>query len=123
MPPKVDKKKELQKLITTGKEKGFLTYEEINEALPEDITESDELDEVMALIEDADIEVVESEKDVKAAGGAKGKSAAPAAEAASSTAAPAAEKKEEKKDDDVEIKEDEKEKDKKKKKIKKNKAE
>jgi RNA polymerase primary sigma factor len=82
MPPKVDKKKELQKLITTGKEKGFLTYEEINEALPEDITESDELDEVMALIEDADIEVVESEKDVKAAGGAKGKSAAPAAEAA-----------------------------------------
>ncbi len=63
--PKVDKKKELQKLITTGKEKGFLTYEEINEALPEDITESGELDEVMALIEDAEIEVVESEKDLK----------------------------------------------------------
>jgi RNA polymerase primary sigma factor len=69
---KVDKKKELQKLISTGKEKGFLTYEEINEALPEEVTESDELDEVMALIEDADIEVVESEKDVKAAGAKKG---------------------------------------------------
>ena len=64
---KVDKKKELQKLISAGKEKGFLTYEEINEALPEDITESEELDEVMAMIEDADIEVVESEKDLKAA--------------------------------------------------------
>lgn len=81
--PKADKKKELQKLITTGKEKGFLTYEEINEALPEDITESGELDEVMAMIEEADIEVVESEKDVKAAGakkpGAAGEKAAPAA--------------------------------------------
>jgi RNA polymerase primary sigma factor len=77
--PKVDKKKELQKLITTGKEKGFLTYEEINEALPEDITESGELDEVMALIEDAEIEVVESEKDVKAAGAKKSATAAPAA--------------------------------------------
>jgi len=51
---KLEKKKELQKLITAGKEKGFLTYEEINEALPEEITESDDLDEVMALIEDAD---------------------------------------------------------------------
>ncbi len=84
MPPKVDKKKELLKLITTGKEKGFLTYEEINEALPEDVTESEELDEVMAMIEDADIEVVESEKDVKATGGAgkSGKAASAPAEAA-----------------------------------------
>ncbi|MBY0371723.1 RNA polymerase sigma factor RpoD [bacterium] len=67
---KVDKKKELQKLISAGKEKGFLTYEEINEALPEDITETEELDEVMAMIEEADIEVVESEKDVKGGGAA-----------------------------------------------------
>src|SRR5882757_4298353 len=63
---KLEKKKELQKLITAGKEKGFLTYEEINEALPEEITESDDLDEVMALIEDADIEIVENEKQLKA---------------------------------------------------------
>ncbi len=64
--PKLKEKKELQKLIATGKEKGFLTYEEINEALPEDIAESEELDEIMALIEDADIEIVESEKQLKA---------------------------------------------------------
>ena len=78
MPSKLEKKKELQKLIALGKEKGFLTYEEINDALPEDVTESDELDEVMALIEDNEIEVVENEKQVKAQGGAK-KTAAPAA--------------------------------------------
>jgi RNA polymerase primary sigma factor len=64
--PKLEKKKELQKLIATGKEKGFLTYEEINEALPEEIIESDEIDEVMALLEDNDIEIVENEKQLKA---------------------------------------------------------
>jgi RNA polymerase primary sigma factor len=62
---KLDKKKELQKLITSGKEKGFLTFEEINDALPEEITESEEIDEVMALIEENDIEIVESERQLK----------------------------------------------------------
>ncbi len=57
---KIEKKKELLKLIATGKEKGFLTYEEINEALPEEVTESEELDEVMALIEENEIEIVDS---------------------------------------------------------------
>ncbi|MSP18994.1 MAG: RNA polymerase sigma factor RpoD [Bdellovibrionales bacterium] len=76
MASKLEKKKQLQKLIATGKEKGFLTYEEINDALPEDVTESNELDEVMALIEDNDIEVVENEKQLKAQSGAKKASAA-----------------------------------------------
>jgi RNA polymerase primary sigma factor len=65
--PKIDKKKELQKLVVMGKEKGFLTYEEINDALPEEITESDSIDEVMSLLEDNDIEVVENEKQFKQA--------------------------------------------------------
>ena len=62
---KLEKRKELQKLIAAGKEKGFLTYEEINTALPEEIIESEELDEVMALLEDNEIEVVENEKQLK----------------------------------------------------------
>src|SRR5688500_1234687 len=89
---KLEKKKELQKLISAGKEKGFLTYEEINDALPEDITESEELDEVMALIEENDIEVVENEKQHKAltaqAGGKKGAAAAEEAPAAPAGKAP-----------------------------------
>src|SRR5271168_4795806 len=79
--PKLEKKKELQKLITAGKEKGFLTYEEINEALPEELIESEEIDEVMTLLEENDIEIVENEKQLKAL-----KKAAPAA-----ASAPAAE--------------------------------
>jgi len=65
--PKIDKKKELQKLVQIGKEKGFLTYEEINDNLPDEITESDSIDEVMTLLEDNDIEVVENEKQFKQA--------------------------------------------------------
>jgi RNA polymerase primary sigma factor len=64
---KIDKKKELQKLVLLGKEKGFLTYEEINDALPEEIAESDSIDEVMSLLEDNDIEIVENEKQFKQA--------------------------------------------------------
>ena len=65
MSTKLEKKKELQKLIAAGKEKGFLTYEEINDALPDEITDSEDLDEVMTMLEDNDIEIVETEKQVK----------------------------------------------------------
>ena len=72
---KSENKKDFEKLITSGKEKGFLTYEEINDALPDDLTDSDTLDEVMGLIETADIKVVENESDFQeaAAEGEKGK--------------------------------------------------
>lgn len=63
--PKFTKTKELQKLINMGKEKGFLTFQEINDALPEDAVESDQLDALMKLIEKNDIEIVESEKQLQ----------------------------------------------------------
>ena len=62
---KLEKRKELQKLLSAGKQKGFLTYEEINNALPDDISESEQLDAVMGLLEQAEIEVVENEKQFK----------------------------------------------------------
>src|SRR3989338_1562333 len=62
---KLEKRKELQKLLSAGKQKGFLTYEEINTALPDDISESEQLDAVMGLLEQAEIEVVENEKQFK----------------------------------------------------------
>ena len=59
--------KEVQKLITLGKERGFLTYEEVNEALPTDLTSSDQLDSMLTLLDDMDIEIVDNEEDAKAA--------------------------------------------------------
>ena len=40
-------RKEVQQLIELGKQKGHLTYDEINEALPSDVFSSDQIDELM----------------------------------------------------------------------------
>jgi len=55
---------EVQQLIDLGKEKGFLTYDEVNDALPADMVSSDQLDDVMSMFGDMDIEVVETEKKI-----------------------------------------------------------
>lgn len=57
--------KEVKKLILTGREKGFLTFEEVNDALPSDMVSPDLLDKVLELFGDMDISVVDSEDDVK----------------------------------------------------------
>jgi len=56
------KLQELDKLIAKGKEKGFLTYDEVNDALPSDIVALDQLDDIMMLFGSMDIEVVDSAK-------------------------------------------------------------
>ena len=38
---------ELDRLIAIGKQKGFLTYDEVNDALPSDIVSLDQLDDIM----------------------------------------------------------------------------
>ena len=43
-----EKYDEVRQLITIGKEKGYLLYDEVNELLPSDITSSDELDDLFS---------------------------------------------------------------------------
>jgi RNA polymerase primary sigma factor len=56
------KLEELDKLIAMGKQKGFLTYDEVNDALPSDIVSLDQLDDIMMMFGAMDIEVVDSSK-------------------------------------------------------------
>jgi RNA polymerase primary sigma factor len=56
------KLEELDKLIAMGKQKGFLTYDEVNDALPSDIISLDQLDDIMMMFGAMDIEVVDSSK-------------------------------------------------------------
>jgi len=56
------KLEELDRLITIGKQKGFLTYDEVNDALPSDIVSLDQLDDIMMMFGAMDIEVVDSAK-------------------------------------------------------------
>ena len=57
-----EKYDEIRQLITIGKEKGYLLYDEVNELLPADITSSEELDDLFSTFGSAGIEVVDSEK-------------------------------------------------------------
>ncbi|MBI2500104.1 MAG: hypothetical protein HYW02_01230, partial [Deltaproteobacteria bacterium] len=50
--------KEVEHLIHLGKEKGFLTYEEVNDALPDDVVSPDQLDDVLTMFDEMDISVV-----------------------------------------------------------------
>lgn len=54
-------KKSLDKLIAIGKKKGYLTYDEINDILPEDIVSSDEIDEIFEQLNQEDIQIVDNE--------------------------------------------------------------
>jgi len=58
-PIDVAKLTELRKLIATGKKKGFLTYDEINENLPGELNSPEHLEEILRFLEEMDIQVLE----------------------------------------------------------------
>jgi len=55
-------KKTLDKLISKGKKKGFLTYDEINKALPDDALSLEQIDETLIMLNDLDIEIIDEKK-------------------------------------------------------------
>jgi RNA polymerase primary sigma factor len=57
-----EKYDEVRQLITMGKEKGYLLYEEVNDLLPSEISSSDELDDIFSMFGSMGIEVVDSEQ-------------------------------------------------------------
>jgi RNA polymerase primary sigma factor len=71
--PSAQKKdiKEVKKLIDLGKEKGYLTYDEVNDMLPADVVSPDQIDDVMSLFGEMDIEVIDSNQRVSLAGQAE----------------------------------------------------
>jgi RNA polymerase primary sigma factor len=56
---------EVKQLIDLGKEKGFLTYDEVNDILPPDVVSSEQIDDVMSMFGEMDIEIVDSVQKVK----------------------------------------------------------
>jgi RNA polymerase primary sigma factor len=66
----VEKKnmKEVKKLIDLGKEKGYLTYDDVNDMLPAEVVSPDQIDDVMSIFGEMDIEVVDSNQRVTLGG-------------------------------------------------------
>ena len=63
--PKKTKIEEVEQLINMGKEKGFLTYDEVNDILPSDIVSSEQIDDLMIMFDENDIEIVDAVQKVK----------------------------------------------------------
>ncbi|MSP61597.1 MAG: RNA polymerase sigma factor RpoD [Myxococcales bacterium] len=91
-----DSERRKQQLITMGKAKGFLTYDEVNDHMPEDIVSSDAIDDWLGALGDEGIEIVDAGAAVKMPPGA---AVAPVKEEAEG-AAEEPEEKEEKEEDD-----------------------
>jgi len=55
-----DTERQKQKLISMGKAKGYVTYDEVNDAMPEEIVSSDQIDDWLSTLGDEGIEVVDA---------------------------------------------------------------
>src|ERR1700726_943957 len=49
----------LKTLLASGKEKGYLTYDQVNDHLPDDDTNPEKIDQILILLEDQGIELIE----------------------------------------------------------------
>ncbi|WP_447974172.1 RNA polymerase sigma factor RpoD [Nitrospira sp. Kam-Ns4a] len=58
--PKEELLGEVKKLISLGKEKGFLTYDELNSTLPAEMVSSEQLNNLMTIFGEMDIEVIDA---------------------------------------------------------------
>ncbi len=53
----------LKELITKGKEQGYLTFDQVNDHLPQDIIDSDQVEDIVRMINDMGIQVFENAPD------------------------------------------------------------
>jgi len=56
-------KTDLDKLVSLGKKKGFLTYDEVNDTLSDKIDSSEEIDHIFDILDGKNIKVIDSEDD------------------------------------------------------------
>ncbi len=64
---KANGKSAKEQLISLGKSKGFLTYDDVHEALPGEDVGPDQMDDVLSTLDDEDIEVVDDANNIKVA--------------------------------------------------------
>ena len=55
----------IKELIARGREQGYLTYAEVNDHLPEDISDPDQVEDIIQMINDMGISVYETAPDAE----------------------------------------------------------
>ncbi len=70
MADEIDKYEEdVDRMIDSGKEKGYLTYGEVNDLIPEGITSADDLDDLLMTVNNQGIDVLNSDEEGGGRGG------------------------------------------------------
>src|SRR3990167_6832560 len=62
---KESQKSRLKELISRGKEQGYLTYAEVNDHLPADITDPEQIEDIIGMINDMGIQVSEEAPEIE----------------------------------------------------------
>ena len=57
----------VKKLIAKAKKKGYVTYDELNDALPQGEMSSDQIEDIQSALSDMGVQIVESDEDAEAA--------------------------------------------------------
>ncbi len=79
----------VKKLIKTAKQRGFVTYDELNEVLPSEEVTSEQIEDTMSMLSDMGINVIDTDEAEEAPQGEEGAAEAPRAVAAATPVAKA----------------------------------
>ena len=63
MKKKITVNKDMEKIIALGRQKGFLTYDEVNDLLPQDLSSSEDIDRLFEMLGNEDIQIIENEEE------------------------------------------------------------
>jgi len=58
--------KDMEKIIALGRQKGFLTYDEVNDLLPQELSSSEDIDRLFEMLGNEDIQIIENEEEKEA---------------------------------------------------------
>src|SRR6185295_8542868 len=50
------------KILEVGKEKGYITYKQVNDILPDEVVSSEEIDDILLMLGENDIKIVDQEE-------------------------------------------------------------
>ena len=62
MKPASKAKEHVSKILEVGKEKGYITYKQVNDILPDEVVSSEEIDDILLMLGENDIKIVEQEE-------------------------------------------------------------
>src|SRR5258708_5166627 len=62
MKPQTKAKEHVTKILEVGKEKGYITYKQVNDILPDEVVSSEEIDDILFMLGENDIKIVDQEE-------------------------------------------------------------